>query len=126
MPSSAERGRAEIARTIAALERSCLDADAALVEKRWAGVDAAFKAQTALTELLARLFDATPDAAPANDAKVARQVGRIIAYRAEQLRRMQAYQADVAGRLENIGKVKALSRSLGRRTPAAQLLDLQY
>jgi len=126
MPSSAERGRAEIARTIAALERSCLDADAALVEKRWAGVDAAFKAQTALTELLARLFDATPDAAPANDGKVARQVGRIIAYRAEQLRRMQAYQADIAARLENIGKVKALSRSIGRRAPAAQLLDLQY
>ncbi|MBV8370303.1 MAG: hypothetical protein JO036_15460 [Candidatus Eremiobacteraeota bacterium] len=126
MPSSAERGREEIARTIAALERSCLDADAALVERRWAGVDAAFKTQTALTDLLARLFDAAPDAAPANDAKVARRVGRIIAYRADQLRRMQAYQASVGARLENIGKVNALSRSLGRRGPAAQLLDLQY
>ena len=126
MPSSAERAREEIARTIVALERSCVNADAALVEKRWPAVDAAFKAQAALTERLARLFDAAPDAAPPNDASVARRVGRIIAYRADQLRRLQAYQADVAARLENIGKVNALSRSIGRRAPAAQLLDLQY
>jgi GAF domain-containing protein len=126
MPSSAESAREEIARTIVALERSCLDADAALVEKRWPDVDAAFKAQAALTEQLARLFDAVPDAAPANDAKVDQRVRGILAYRADQMRRLQTYQAEIAARLENIGKVNAFSRSIGRRGPAAQLLDLQY
>ncbi|HEV3086619.1 MAG TPA: hypothetical protein VGX96_05265 [Candidatus Elarobacter sp.] len=126
MPSSAELARDEIARAIVALERSCLDADAALVERRWAGVDAAFAAQTALTEQLARLFDAAPAFAPANDPKVEQRVRGILAYRADQLRRLEAYSAEIAARLENIGKVNAFSRSIGRRGPAARLLDLQY
>jgi hypothetical protein len=125
MPWSAKTAREEIARTIVALERSCLDADTALVEKRWPDVDSAFSRQTALTEQLVRLFEAVPSCAPANDPKVEERVRGILAYRADQLRRMQAYHAEIAARLENIGKVNALSRSIGRRGPDARLLDLQ-
>jgi hypothetical protein len=126
MRSSADTVREQVARTIVALERSCLDAESALVERRWPDVDAAFKAQTALTEELTRLFGEAPETAPASDAKVAQRVRGILAYREDQLRRLRAYHADVATRLESICKVNALSRSIGRRGPDARLLDLQY
>ena len=64
--------------------------------------------------------------APANDAKVARRVNGIVAYRDDQLRRLQAYRDDVATRLSSIGKVNAFSRSFGKHAQAAHLLDAQY
>jgi hypothetical protein len=126
MPSSADAALDAVVQTIIALERSCLEADAALVERRWAGVDAAFAAQVDLTAQLARLFDTAPHTAPANDAKVARRVNGILAYRDDQLRRLQAYRDDVATRLSSIGKVNAFSRSFGKHAQAAHLLDAQY
>ena len=126
MHSSAETARDQVARTIVALERSCLDAESALVERRWPDIDAAFKSQAALTDELTQLFAAAPETAPASDAKVAQRVRGILAYREDQLRRMRAYHDDVATRLHSIGKVNALSRSIGRGGPEARLLDLQY
>ena len=126
MPSSAETARERVAHAIVALERSCLDAEKALVERRWPDVDAAFKTQVALTAELARLFEGAPETAPPNDAKVAQRVRGILAYREDQLRRLRAYRADLATRLESIGKVNAFSRSIGRGGPDARLLDLQY
>jgi hypothetical protein len=126
MPSSADAARDGVARTIVALERSCLDADAAIVERRWDDVGTAFRAQSALTEELAGLFDAAPHAAPANDAKVAKRVQGIVAYRDDQLRRLQSYHAEVATRLHSIGRVNAFARTLGKRANAARLLDGQY
>ena len=113
-------------RTIIALERSCLDADAAIVERRWDDVGAALRAQGALTDELAALFAAAPHAAPDNDAKVAQRVRGILAYRDDQLRRLQAYRAEVGTRLNSIGRVNAFARSLGKRANSARLLDGQY
>ena len=126
MPLSADAARAGVARTIVALERSCLDADAAIVERRWEDVGTAFRAQAALTEDLAALFDAAPHAAPASDAKVAQRVQGIIAYRDDQVRRLQAYHAEVGTRLHAIGRANAFARTLGKRANAARLLDGQY
>lgn len=126
MRSPAEAVRDDVARTIIALERSCLDADAALVERRWDDLRAAFGAQAELTIELARLFDAVPAAAPAGDVKVAKRVRGILAYRADQLRRLQSYHADVAARLDTIGKLNVFARSVGKRANTAQLLDGQY
>lgn len=126
MPLPADAARDDVVRTIIALERSCLDADAAIVERRWDDVGAAFRAQTALTGDLAALFEAAPHAAPDNDAKVAQRVRGIVAYRDDQLRRLQGYHAEVGTRLRSIGQVNAFARSLGKRANAARLLDGQY
>jgi hypothetical protein len=125
MRSSAEGALDAVVRTIIALERSCLEADAALVERRWDGVAAAFRAQDELTAELARLFDAAPQTAPANDPKVGQRVSGILAYRDDQLRRLRSYRDEIATRLSSISKVNAFSRSFGRRAAAAQLLDMQ-
>jgi hypothetical protein len=122
----AETARDAVARTIIALERSCMDADAALVEHRWPELGAALRAQAVLEVQLRALFDAAPETAPAANVKVEQRIRGILAYRDEQLRRLRAYHSDVALRLNSIGKVRALSRSLGRRAASAQLLDAQY
>lgn len=103
-----------------------MDADAALVEHRWPELGAALRAQAVLEVQLRALFDAAPETAPAANVKVEQRIRGILAYRDEQLRRLRAYHSDVALRLNSIGKVRALSRSLGRRAASAQLLDAQY
>ena len=125
MPQS-EAARDDVVRTIIALERSCLDADGAIVERRWDDVSAAFGAQDTLTEELAALFAAAPHAAPDRDAKVAQRVRGILNYRDDQLRRLRAYHAEIGTRLRSIGQVNAFSRSLGKGANAARLLDGQY
>jgi hypothetical protein len=124
--SPADAARDGVARTIVALERSCLDADAAIVERRWDDVGAALSAQAALTGELAALFDNAPHLAPAADAKVAQRVRGIVRYRDDQLRRLRAYHAEVGTRLHSIGRANAFARSLGKRANAARLLDGQY
>ncbi|MBV9409845.1 MAG: hypothetical protein JO164_13540 [Candidatus Eremiobacteraeota bacterium] len=126
MPSSAEPARDTVVRTVIALERSCLDAESAFVERRWTDVDAAFERQAALTAQLAALFAASPETAPEQDAKVAQRVRGILAYREDQLRRMRAYRDDVGTRLDSIGKVNRFSRAIGRLQPTAHVLDEQY
>ncbi len=126
MPSSADAARAAVARTIVALERACLDADAAFVERRWPDVQSALRAQVTLTAELGRLFADEPDVAPPQDAKVARRVQGVYAYREEQLRRMRAYRDDVRERLHTIGKINALSRSIGRRVQRMGVVDGQF
>jgi hypothetical protein len=124
--SPADAARDGVVRTIIALERSCLDADAAIVERRWDDVDAALRAQAALTEQLAALFAAAPHAAPDGDAKVAQRVRGILAFRDDQLRRLRAYHAEVGTRLNAIGRANAFARSLGKRVNSARLLDGQF
>jgi hypothetical protein len=124
--SPADAARDDVARTIVALERSCLEADAAIVERRWDDVGTALSAQAALTGELAALFGAAPHLAPAADGKVAQRVRGIVRYRDDQLRRLRAYHAEVGTRLHSIGRVNAFARSLGKRANAARLLDGQY
>ncbi len=126
MHSSAETAREAVVRTLIALERSCLDADAALVERRWDDVDAAFGTQASMTHELAALFATTPETSPQLDAKVAQRIDGILKYRDDQLRRLRSYNAEVASRLDAIGRVNALSRSIGQRNNSGQVLDGQY
>jgi hypothetical protein len=125
VPPSADGAHDAVVRTIIELERVCLHADAALVERRWPDVEAALEAQAALTAELARLFAEAPETAPANDEKVAARIRGILAYRDDQLRRLEAYRDEIAGRLSSIGKVNAFSRSFGKRATVARLLDAQ-
>jgi len=113
-------------RTIIELERVCLEADAALVEHRWPDVRASFAQQAELTARLAEHFETQPELAPANDPQVDRRVRGILTYRDDQLRRLQAYRDEVAGRLSAIGKLNAFARSLRKRQTPARLLDGQY
>lgn len=117
---------AAVARAIVALERACLAADAAFLERRWNDVHAALAAQGTLTEELRGLFETAPETAPARDAKVAQRLAGVLAFRGEQLRRMEAYRDEIGARLRSIGKVRAFSRSIGRRPNAARVLDGQY
>jgi len=118
--------REAVVRAIIALERACLDAESAFVERRWADVRSAFGRQSALTFDLGRLFAEAPETAPASDAKVARRIRGILAYRDDQLRRMRAYRDEVGERLNSVGKVNALARSLGRGDMRPRLLDGQF
>lgn len=126
MRRSAEPARDAVVRTIIELERVCLEADAALVERRWPDVRASFAQQAALTARLAEQFETQPELAPAHDSQVDRRVRGILSYRDDQLRRLQAYRDEVAGRLGAIGKLNAFSRSLRKRQTPARLLDGQY
>jgi hypothetical protein len=126
VPSSVDEARSAVAHAIVALERACLDADAALVDRRWSDVRAAFDAQVELTGELAQLFATTPAVSPANDAKVAARVNGVYAYREGQLERLSAYRDDVLERLSTINKMKAFARAVGRRIPRMGVVDGQY
>ena len=126
MHSSAELARPAVVRTILALERSCLDAESALVERRWRDVDVAFAAQRRLTEELAALFVATPESAPLADAKVAQRLRGVLAYREDQMRRLRAYHQSVGERLRSIGKVRQFARAIGKRLPISHVLNGHY
>ena len=123
MHSSADTGGAAVADVILALERSCLDAESAFVERRWDDVERAFGAQSTLTGELGRLFAVDPETSPERDAKVEQRVRGILAYRDDQLQRMRAYHAEVESRLTSIGKVRALSRSIGSGERSGFLYD---
>ena len=93
---------------IVALERSCLDAEAALVERRWTDVDARVSsAGRADRTSSTRLFAAAPETAPANDAQ-----GRAARARDPRVSRRSAARGcaritpSVATRLRSIGKVQ--------------------
>ena len=125
MPSSAEGARGRVVDTILALERACLDAEAAMVERRAADVDAALAVQSKLTQRLGELFASAPATAPENDEQVASRLRGVIAYRDDQLRRLSSYRDEVGRRLESIGKVRAMARTVGRREQSGALVDTQ-
>jgi hypothetical protein len=125
MPSSAEGAREAAVALLVAIERSCLDLEAAFVERRWAEANASLVRQHALTAELGRLFARAPETAPERDDKIAQRVRGILTYRDDQLRRVTAYNDEVSRRLQSIGRVRRFSRSIGSGA-AARLLDGQY
>ncbi len=124
MPSSAD-GRQRAVETILALERACVEAEAALVERRWDAFGAALRTQSALTATLHELFRALPEIAPRRDERVMKRLRGILAYRADQLDRLRAYHAHVGERLRAIGRVRAIGRTLGKPAVRARVLDTQ-
>lgn len=128
MPSSAEQADAAqqaVVETIIALERSCLGADAAIVERRWDDLDAAFAEQQGLTDRLAALFAAAPETAPERDPRVMKRLRGVLAFRDDQLRRIRAYHEGVAERLRSIERMRRFSRSIGTQVVSARVLDQQ-
>ncbi len=113
-------------RTIIALERACLDADAALVERRWDAMRTGLARQHELTAQLAELFASAPEMAPARDERVAARLRGILRYRDEQLQRAEAYRDEIGRRLQAVGQLRALARTVGRHERPAALLDGQY
>ena len=113
MPSSADPARDAAVAVLVAIERSCLDAEAAFVERRWPDVATSLQRQETLTGELRELFAHAPHVAPDRDDKIAQRVRGILAYRDDQLRRMTAYNAEIERRLDSIGKVRKFSRTIG-------------
>jgi hypothetical protein len=126
MPSSAETAREAVVRVLLALERSCLDVDAALAERRWPEIESALAAQAGLTGDLGALFEAAPELTPERDEKIAARMHGILSYRDDQLHRLQAFNAEVGTNLQSIGRMNSMSRSIGREDSAGKVLDGQY
>ena len=124
MPSSAESARDAVVAALVAIERSCLDVDAAFVERRWSDVGASLREQERLTAELGRLIARAPAASPDADEKIAQRMRGILAYRDDQVARVQAYRADVGRRLDAIGRVRKFSRTIGSGAKA-RLLDMR-
>jgi hypothetical protein len=125
MPPSADP-RVEIVEAILALERSCLAADAALVERRWRDLTAAFREQARLTARLADLFATSPECSPERDPRVRKRLHGVFVYREDQLRRLRAYRDEVGSRLRTIGKMRAFSRAVGTAPVPARILNAQH
>lgn len=124
MPPSADT-KAEIVEAILALERSCLEADTAFLERRWADVGVALGTQSALTDRLASLFEAAPELAPANEPRVRKRLLGVLAFRDDQLRRMRAYNEQVGERLRSIAKMRAYSRTIGTARVPARIVNTE-
>jgi hypothetical protein len=124
MLSSAEPLRRAID-TILALERACVDAEAALVERRWDDFGASLRTQSALTAALQGLFREQPEIAPQRDERVMKRLRGVLAYREDQLRRLRSYHAHVGERLQAIGRVRAIGRTIGKPEPRSRVLDTQ-
>lgn len=118
-----ETAQRDVVETIIALERSCLGADAAIVERRWSDLDAVFADQQALTDRLAALFAAAPEVAPDRDPRVMRRLRGVLSYRDDQLRRLRAYHDGVAERLRSLERMRRFSRSIGTHVMPARVLD---
>ena len=128
MPSSAEeQGAAQqaVVESIIALERSCLAADAAIVERRWSDLDVVFADQQALTDRLVAIFFAVPEVSPERDARVMTRLRGVLAYRDDQLRRLRAYHEGVTERLRSLERMRRFSRSIGTHVAPARVLDAQ-
>ncbi|HTJ27767.1 MAG TPA: hypothetical protein VMA36_16545 [Candidatus Limnocylindria bacterium] len=125
MPPSADP-RAEIVEAILAFERSCLAADAALVERRWPDFRAALASQRQLTGRLAELFAATPQFAPDGDPRVRQRLLGVFKYREDQLRRLRAYHEQVGTRLSTLAKMRAFRRSIGTAPVPARILNAHH
>jgi hypothetical protein len=121
MSLSAET-QAEIVETILALERSCLSADAALVERRWDDMRTAVSEQSRLTARLAALFAEAPEWGRANP-RVQKRLTGVLAYREDQLRRLCAYRDDVAGRLRSASKMRAFRLGVGTAPVPSRVLN---
>ncbi len=123
MPSVDPRA-AEIIRTITEFEASVNAAEDALVKRSWSRIDALLNAQHRLTYALANLLDETRDARPASFTdEVNRRLARISDQRADQLRRLIAFNHLVKERLTMIARSREMRRMTGS-APKPRILDM--
>jgi hypothetical protein len=121
---SADPRAAAILRTLTAFEESVAAADVALAERNWAGVEALLDAQHRLTHALANALDETLDVRPQSFTdEVHRRIAEIREQRADQLRRLVAFNHLVKARLSVIARAREMRRSGGQSGPAPRLLN---
>jgi hypothetical protein len=121
---SANPQAAEIIETIAEFERSVEAAETPLAARDWDEVDALLTTQHRLTHALANLLEATRDARPeAFTAEVNRRIGGISERRADQLRRLIAFNDLVKQRLTMISRVREMRRVNVESQPPPRILD---
>ncbi len=123
MPSVDPRA-AEIIGTIVEFEQSVAEAEGALVIRDWPRIDALLSDQRRLTHALANALEATRDARPQTFTdEVNRRLGGITERRADQLRRLIAFNHLVNSRLTMIARSRGMRRSSADTSPAPRILD---
>lgn len=116
---------AEIVGTITEFEASVAEAEEALVVRDWPQLDALLSTQHRLTHELANLLDATRDARPAAfNEQVDRRIAGISDRRADQLRRLIAFNHAVKERLTVISRTREMRRVNVASQPPSRILDL--
>jgi len=115
---------AEIIETIAEFDRSVAAADAALTVRDWPRIDALLATQHRLTHALLNALDETRDVRPqAFTDEVNRRIGLISERRADQLRRLIAFNHLVKQRLMVISRTREMRR-LNVAAQPPRILDL--
>jgi hypothetical protein len=124
LPSVDPRAAAMM-RTFAEFDASVAAADAALVARDWAQLDLLLSDQHRLTHALANALDETRGARPqAFSDEVQRRLALISERRADQMRRLIAFNHLVKQRLTVISRVREMRRVNVVSRPPARILDL--
>jgi hypothetical protein len=118
---------AEIIKIMVDFEASVETAEAALVTRDWAQLDSLLSTQHRLTAALANALDETRDERPqAFTDEVNRRLRRISERRADQMRRLIAFNHLVKQRLTIISRTREMRRvNVASQTPARVLNLLQ-
>ena len=115
---------AESVKTIAQFEHSVGEAEIALVARHWPRINALLSTQHRLTHALANLLDATHDERPpAFTEEVNRRIAAISERRADQLRRLIAFNHLVKQRLTVISRSREMRRVNVESRPPPRILD---
>jgi len=115
---------AEIIATIVEFEDSVAAAELALAVRDWPQIDALLSTQHRLTHALANALDETREARPqAFTDEVHRRIGLISERRADQLRRLIAFNHLVKQRLTMISRTREMRRVNVESRPSARILD---
>jgi hypothetical protein len=115
---------AEIVETLAEFDRSVAAADVALIARDWPQIDALLATQHRLTHALLNALDETRDVRPpAFSVEVDRRIALIAERRADQLRRLIAFNHLVKQRLMVISRTREMRRVNVAAEQAPRILD---
>jgi hypothetical protein len=115
---------AQIMTTITEFEASVGAAETALIARDWPQIDALLATQHRLTHALANGLDETRDERPqAFSDEVNRRITLILETRADQLRRLIAFNHLVKERLTMISRSREMRHMHSPDTPAPRILD---
>lgn len=116
---------AEIIKIMGEFEASVTEAEAALVLRDWARIDALLSTQHRLTHALTNALDESRDVRPqAFTDEVNRRLRGIVEKRDDQMRRLIAFNHLVKQRLTIISRSREMRRVNVDKRPAARVLDL--
>jgi hypothetical protein len=115
---------AEIVATMAEFDQSVEAADTALIARDWLRLDALLATQHRLTHAIANALEETRDTRPqAFTDEVNRRIGLISERRADQLRRLIAFNHLVKQRLMVISRTREMRRVNVEAQPPPRIID---